>query len=90
MAIAYIAAFGWAVLWSLADQQRRCPVCLRRLVLPVRIGSWASVFEPVTTEWICEAGHGSLCAREVETGQPDHWIAEDPEPVGEEALPASR
>jgi hypothetical protein len=73
LAVVFIATFGWAVLWSLADQRHRCPVCLRRLVMPVRIGTWASVFEPVTTEWICEAGHGSLCVCEVEAGEPDHW-----------------
>ena len=77
LAVVFIATFGWAVLWSLADQRHRCPVCLRRLVMPVRIGTWASVFEPVTTEWICEAGHGSLCVREVEAGEPDHWIELD-------------
>ena len=74
LAVVFIGCFGGAVLWSLADQRQRCPVCLRRLVKPVRIGSWASVFEPVTTEWICEAGHGSLCVCEVEAGEPDHWI----------------
>ena len=74
LAIVFIAAFDWAVVWNLADQQHRCPVCLRRLVMPVRIGSWASVFEPVTTEWICEAGHGSLCVDEIERGQSDRWI----------------
>jgi len=36
----------------------------------------------VTTEWICEAGHGSLCVREVEAGEPDHWIELDPVPAG--------
>lgn len=77
LAVVFIATCGWAVLWSLADQRHRCPVCLRRLVMPVRIGTWASVFEPVTTEWICEAGHGSLCLREVEAGEPDHWIELD-------------
>ncbi|MDR3698431.1 MAG: hypothetical protein P4L56_02275 [Candidatus Sulfopaludibacter sp.] len=74
LVVVFIATFEWAVLWSLADQRHRCPVCLRRLVMPVRIGTWASVFEPVTTEWICEAGHGSLCVCEVEAGEPDHWM----------------
>ncbi len=77
LVVVFIATFGWAVLWSLADQRHRCPVCLRRLVMPVRIGTWASVFEPVTTEWLCEAGHGSLCVCEVEAGEPDHWIELD-------------
>jgi hypothetical protein len=77
-AAVFLAAFCWAVLWNLADQQHRCPVCLRRLTMPVRIGSWASVFEPVTTEWICEAGHGSLYTCEVEACEPGHWIEMEP------------
>jgi len=43
--------------------------------MPVMIGSWASVFEPVTTELLCEEGHGSLCVPE--TGQPDRWTPLD-------------
>jgi hypothetical protein len=78
LAVVFVVAFYWAVVWSLADQQHRCPVCLRRLVMPVRMGSWASVFEPVTTEWVCEAGHGSLCEREIEAGEPDRWIGLEP------------
>lgn len=73
-AIVFVASFGWAVLWSLADQRQRCPVCLRRLVIPVRIGSWGSVFEPATTEWICGAGHGSLCIPDLESGESGQWI----------------
>lgn len=73
-AVLLTVAMGWMMLWSLADQRHRCPVCLRLLVIPVRIGSWASVFEPVTTEWICDAGHGSLCVCEAECGRRDNWI----------------
>jgi len=71
----FMAAFGCALLWSFADQRRRCPVCLQRLAMPVTIGSWASVFEPVTTELLCEEGHGSLCVPE--TGEPDRWTPLD-------------
>jgi hypothetical protein len=60
-AVMLIAAMCWAVLWSKADQQPRCAFCLRRLVLPVRTGSWASVFEPANIEWLCEDGHGAFC-----------------------------
>jgi hypothetical protein len=74
-ALAFLAAIGFAVFWSLSDQQRRCPVCLRRMMSPVRIGSWASVFEPVTTELLCEEGHGALCVQECEMGEPDRWMA---------------
>lgn len=74
LSMVFIGTLCWAVLWSLADQQHRCCVCLRRLVMPVRIGSWASVFEPATIEWLCEDGHGALCEREIETGAPGQWI----------------
>jgi hypothetical protein len=75
LAAVFLAAVGWAVLWSLNDQQRRCPVCLRRMASPVRIGSWASVFEPVTTELLCDEGHGALCVQECDMGEPDRWMA---------------
>lgn len=72
---ALLAAVGSTVSWCLNDQQRRCPVCLRRMASPVRIGSWASVFEPVTTELLCGEGHGALCVQECEMGEPDRWMA---------------
>jgi hypothetical protein len=64
-------------LWSLADQRRRCPVCLGRLEMPVTLGSWASVFEPPTTEFLCADGHGSLSVQEAEPTAADRWIALD-------------
>ena len=73
----FMAAFGCALLWSFADQRRRCPVCLQRLAMPVTMGSWASVFEPVTTELLCEEGHGSLSVPETEAGEPDRWTPLD-------------
>jgi hypothetical protein len=75
LAIAFIVVFDCAVMWCLADQQYRCPDCLRRLVRPVRIGTWASIFEPPTTEWICQAGHGSMCEHERDVGQPNLWAS---------------
>jgi len=80
-AIAFVGALGWTVLWSIADQNHRCSVCLRRLVAPVRMGSWASVFEPATIEWLCEDGHGALCEPGTETGPQLHWIDLDPLPL---------
>ncbi|MFB3776631.1 MAG: ABC transporter permease [Bryobacteraceae bacterium] len=47
--------------WSILDQGRRCPVCLRRLGMAVTRGSWSSSFlEPASTELLCDEGHGSL------------------------------
>ncbi len=77
LGLAFVAAFVRTLLWSFADQRRRCPVCLRRLSMPVAIGSWASVFEPAATELLCDEGHGSLCVSESRAGGPDSWIALD-------------
>ena len=72
-AVAFIGSFGYAIHWVLLDQRQRCPVCLQRLTLPVRIGSWASVFDPATTEMVCEAGHGTLTVAEIGNSELDHW-----------------
>ena len=75
--VALVAGFGYALLWSFADQRRRCPVCLRRLALPVSLGSWASIFEPATTELLCEEGHGRLCVTDADAGEADRWTELD-------------
>jgi hypothetical protein len=77
LGLVFIGSFGWGVLWSLADQRRRCPVCLSRLEMPVTLGSWASVFDPPTTELLCPDGHGSLSVLEAEAEAADRWIALD-------------
>jgi hypothetical protein len=66
LAIVFVLGFGFATLWNIADQRRRCPVCQHRLVMPVALGSWASVFNPAVTELVCEEGHGSLSLMEAE------------------------
>lgn len=75
--LAFLGGFGVAVMWVFSDQRRRCPVCLRILARPVTFGSWASVIEPVTTEFLCEEGHGALSLAESETGAGDRWVALD-------------
>ena len=74
----FIAIFGWTMLWSFADQRRRCPVCLQRLSMPVRIGSWSSVLDPASTELMCRNGHGTLSLSETGMSEPDRWIELDP------------
>ncbi len=73
----FILGLACALWWNFADQNRRCPVCLQKLALPVTIGSWASTFEPATTELLCVEGHGSLAVPETESGEPDRWTALD-------------
>lgn len=47
--------------WVLIDQQQRCPVCLRLLTDPVRIGSASRTFlEWYGAESTCSRGHGLL------------------------------
>ena len=54
--------------WVLLDQQRRCPVCLRLLSKPVRVGRASETF----LEWygagsMCSRGHGLLQVSEITT-----------------------
>lgn len=47
--------------WALADQKRRCPVCLHFLSNPVEVGSTAHMLlQAHGTEVSCARGHGSL------------------------------
>ena len=75
--VAFLGGFGLAAIWVFDDQRRRCPVCLRRLARPVTMGSWASMFEPATTEFLCDQGHGSLSLAESEIGEGDRWVSLD-------------
>lgn len=77
LTLGFIFVFGCAFAWSFDDQRRRCPVCLRRLTMPVTIGSWGSMFEPAITELLCGDGHGALALFEGQPGQLDRWTALD-------------
>jgi hypothetical protein len=72
-----IVGMARAILWTIADQRRRCPVCLRFLVAPVSVGSWASSFEPPATELLCERGHGAFAVADTETNGQDRWTRLD-------------
>jgi len=55
--------WGWflAIRWLVQDHRRRCPVCLRLLSNPVRIGGSSRILlEWHGTELICLQGHGVL------------------------------
>jgi hypothetical protein len=74
---AYVLAFRWAI----ADQQQRCPVCLRRLSNPTRIGEASHAFlEWYGTEFICARGHGLLHVPEIPTScySASRWHYLDP------------
>lgn len=73
----FIGGTGRTMLWAVTDQRQRCPVCLRRLVGPVAVGSWASLFDPAATELLCENGHGALALADAETNAQDRWTRLD-------------
>jgi hypothetical protein len=69
-----------AIRWALIDQRDRCPVCLRLLTTPVRIGSASQTFlEWYGAESVCSRGHGLLHTWEMHasySGKPE-WLALD-------------
>jgi hypothetical protein len=67
--------------WALVDQRRRCPVCLRILAHPTRIGGPARTFlDWYGTELICTQGHGLLYVPEIPTScyTTQRWQSLDP------------
>ena len=67
--------------WVLRDQRQRCPVCLRRLTHPARVGEPSRNFLAWNgTELICVAGHGLLHIPEIETSWfgTQRWLYLDP------------
>ncbi len=59
--LGFDAAFILALRWVITDQQQRCPVCLRLLTAPVRIGTPSRTFlEWYGIESTCPHGHGLL------------------------------
>jgi hypothetical protein len=63
-----LPAWIFGFRWILADQRRRCPVCLHLLSNPVHIGSPAQMmFGWYGTELACTRGHGLLYVPEAPT-----------------------
>jgi len=64
MLIGYFFAFRWALI----DQRRRCPVCLRPLTNPVRMGRAShTMLEWCGTELMCSRGHGLMYVSDTPT-----------------------
>jgi hypothetical protein len=58
----------FAFRWALVDQRRRCPVCLRLLTNPTRIGRPSqNLLGWYGTELLCSRGHGLLQVPEIPT-----------------------
>jgi hypothetical protein len=74
-----ICLFG--LRWSLRDQRQRCPVCLRKLTHPARVGQPSRTFLAWNgTELICLGGHGLLHVPEMPTSwfSTQRWLYLDP------------
>ncbi|HEX4004548.1 MAG TPA: hypothetical protein VHX60_00085 [Acidobacteriaceae bacterium] len=80
-AFASFLALLFGFRWVLQDQRRRCPVCLRLLSNPARVGQascnflgWSGI------ELICASGHGLLHIPELPTSWFDtqRWLCLDP------------
>ncbi len=66
--------------WVMTDQRRRCPVCLRLLSDPVRIGTPSETFlEWYGAESMCSRGHGLLHVPEISTSYSggQEWLSLD-------------
>lgn len=82
--IQLLAAFSlclFGLRWVLRDQRERCPVCLRTLTNPARVGHPSRNFLAWNgTELICTGGHGLLHVPEIETSwfSTQRWLYLDP------------
>ncbi len=67
------ALWALAFRWILMDQRRRCPVCLRLLTDPVRIGDASqTLLEWYGAESVCARGHGMLHSAEIPSSHSDY------------------
>lgn len=77
LCLAFYFAYVLLFRWVFADQLRRCPTCLRRLIEPVRVGTLAQTFlEPFGAESVCAGGHGLLHSSEISASysEPERWL----------------
>jgi hypothetical protein len=75
----FICLFG--VRWALADQHRRCPVCLRRVAHPANVGVVSRTFLDWSgTELMCAGGHTLLHVPSLPTSwfSTPRWMLLDP------------
>jgi hypothetical protein len=74
------AGFILTLRWVFTDQRRRCPVCLRLLTNPVRIGTPSGTFlEWYGAESTCSRGHGVLHTSEMPSSYSNklRWLCLD-------------
>jgi len=74
-----ICLFG--MRWALSDQRQRCPVCLRRVVHPARVGQLSRTFLAWSgVELVCMGGHSLLHVPSLPTSwfSNQRWLLLDP------------
>ncbi len=79
--VSSFSALLFAFRWALRDQRRRCPVCLRALTNPARVGQASQNFLAWNgTELICIGGHGLLHVPDIPTSwfSTQRWLYLDP------------
>ena len=71
----------FGISWALNDQRRRCPVCLRRVAHPARVGQFSRTFLAWSgTEMMCMGGHTLLHVPSLPTSwfSTQRWMFLDP------------
>jgi hypothetical protein len=79
--VSSFSALLFAFRWALRDQRQRCPVCLRALTNPARVGQASQNFLAWNgTELICVGGHGLLHVPDIPTSwfSTQRWLYLDP------------
>ena len=75
----FLCLFG--MQWALSDQRQRCPVCLRRVAHPARVGQFSRTFLAWSgTEMMCMGGHTLLHVPSLPTSwfSSQRWMFLDP------------
>lgn len=75
----FMVLFG--MQWVLSDQRKRCPVCLRRVDHPARVGQFSRTFLAWSgTELMCMSGHTLLHVPSLPTSwfSEQRWMFLDP------------
>lgn len=66
---------SWGLLYyCIWDQRYRCRVCLRKMRMPIVVGSWSRMLQMgrPEIEYICTYGHGKLNVSEVQISGKEH------------------
>lgn len=80
LTLLFLLAQGFVMRWSLEDQAGRCPVCCRRVSMPMSVGTTASLLlDRPGVEFLCTRGHGTLLLSDLKTctAEPSRWTPAD-------------